>query len=91
MMRVGGIAGDQLKAYIEKIERLEEQKSEISEEIRGVFAEAKFSGFDIKTMRQVLKLRKLDTQQRTEEEELLDLYKLALGMAVPSAQEVEAA
>lgn len=87
MTRVGGIAADQLKAYIEKIEKLEEQKVEIAEEIRGVFAEAKFSGFDVKIMRKVLKLRKMDSQERDEEEELLDLYKFALGIGVPPARE----
>lgn len=84
MSKPGGIAADQLKAYIEKIERLEEQKTEISEEVRGVFAEAKFSGFDVKTMRKILKLRKLNTEQRDEEETLLELYKQALGISLPS-------
>ena len=87
MTKVGGIAADQLKAFIEKVERLEEQKSEVSEEIRGVFAEAKYAGFDVKTMRQVIKLRKLDSQQRDEEEEMLDLYKHALGIGVPPASQ----
>lgn len=77
---VGGIAGDQLRSYIERIERLEEEKAALTADIREVFAEAKANGFDVKIMRQVLKLRKMDRDDRAEEETLLDLYKRALGM-----------
>lgn len=80
MAKVGGIAGDVLKAIIEKIERLEDDKAAIAEDIRSVFAEAKFNGFDVKTIRQILKIRKLDENQRDEEETLLEVYKAALGM-----------
>ncbi len=81
MAKVGGVAGDQLKSIIERIERLEEEKAGLASDVRDVFAEAKGNGFDIKTIRQVLKLRKLDTSERDEQEHLLDLYKRALGMA----------
>ena len=81
MPKVGGIAGDQLRSIIERVERLEEEKSALTADIRDVFAEAKGNGFDTKTIRQLLKLRKLDVSERDEQEHLLDLYKRALGMA----------
>ncbi|MCR9174539.1 MAG: DUF2312 domain-containing protein [Alphaproteobacteria bacterium] len=77
---VGGIAGDQLRSYIERIERLEEEKAALAADIKEVFAEAKANGFDVKIMRQVLKLRKMDKDDRDEVETLLELYKRALGM-----------
>jgi uncharacterized protein (UPF0335 family) len=77
---VGGIAGDQLRSFIERLERLEEEKKGIADDIRDVFAEAKGNGFDIKIIRQILKIRKMKDAERSEEEELLDLYKQALGM-----------
>jgi uncharacterized protein (UPF0335 family) len=80
MVEVGGIAGDQLKSYIERIERLEEEKAGLTADIREIFAEAKGNGFDVKIMRQILKLRKLDQDEMAEQETLLDLYKRALGM-----------
>jgi len=80
MVDVGGIAGDQLRSYIERIERLEEEKAALAADIRDVFAEAKGNGFDVKVMRQVIKLRKLDKDDRDEAETVLDLYKRALGM-----------
>ena len=80
MTDVGGIAGDRLKSLIERIERLEEEKKQLSEDIRDVFAEAKGTGFDTKVMREVLKIRKLDAADREERESLLDLYLRALGM-----------
>lgn len=80
MTEVGGIAGDILRSYVERIERLEEEKKELAEQTREVFAEAKGNGFDIKTLREVIKLRKLDSADRSEQEQLLDLYKQALGM-----------
>ena len=81
-------AREQLKALIERIERLEEEKRGISEDIKDVFAEAKANGFDVKIMRQVLRLRKKDLASRQEEETLLDLYLHALGMQpeLPFAQ-----
>ena len=77
---VCGIAGDQLRSYIERIERLEEEKAALAADIKEVFAEAKANGFDVKIMRQVLKLRKMDKDDRDEVETLLELYKRALGM-----------
>ena len=81
MTEVGGIAGDQLRAFIERIERLEEEKAALAADVREVFAEAKGNGFDVKIMRQVLRLRKMDGDDRAEEEALLDIYKRAIGMA----------
>lgn len=78
---VGGIAGDQLKSYIERIERLEAEKAELAADIREVFAEAKGNGFDVKIMRQLLKLRKMDRDEAAEQETLLDVYKRAIGMS----------
>lgn len=80
MVDVGGIAGDQLRSYIERIERLEEEKAALAADIRDVFAEAKGNGFDVKIMREVIKLRRLDKDDRDEQETVLDLYKRALGM-----------
>lgn len=74
------IAGDRLRSFIERIERLEEEKAALSADIREVFAEAKGNGFDTKIMRQIIKLRKLEQADRREQEELLDLYKKAIGM-----------
>jgi uncharacterized protein (UPF0335 family) len=81
MVDVGGIAGDQLRSYIERIERLEEEKAALASDIRDVFAEAKGNGFDVTVMRQVLRLRRLDKDHRDKLETVLDLYLRALGMA----------
>lgn len=77
---VGGVSGQRLKAFIERVERLEEEKQAISEDIKEVFGEAKSTGFDVKIMRRIIKLRKMDTQKRREEDEILDLYKAAIGL-----------
>ncbi len=74
------IAKDILRSYVERIERLEEEKKEVADQIREVFAEAKGNGFDVKAMREILKLRKLDSADRSEQEQLIDLYKQALDM-----------
>ena len=76
----GNFAGDRLKSIIERIERLEEEKAGLAEDVRDVFAEGKSAGFDAKIMRQVIKLRKMDGNERAEQEEILELYKAALGM-----------
>lgn len=76
----GGIAAQRLRSFIERIERLEEEKAALAADIREVYAEAKGDGFDVKTMRQVVKLRKMDSSDRAEQEALLDLYKAALGL-----------
>lgn len=74
-------AKDQLKAIIERIERLEEEKKTIADDIKDVYAEAKGNGFDTKAIRTIVRLRKKDASERQEEETILDLYKAALGMA----------
>ena len=79
-MQTGGIAGGQLRSFIERIEKLTEEKDATQADIKDVFAEAKGSGFDTKIMRQIIKLRKMDKNDVDEQETLLDLYKLALGM-----------
>ncbi|MGO1118498.1 DUF2312 domain-containing protein [Rhodovibrionaceae bacterium A322] len=77
---VGGIAGERLRSFIERIERLEEEKAALAADVREVYAEAKGVGFDTKIMRQIIKLRKMDENDRQETESLLDVYKHALGM-----------
>lgn len=81
MTQVGNIAADQLRSFVERIERLEEDKANIATDIREVYAEAKANGYDVKAMRQVVRLRKLDTHERDEQEYTLDVYKRALGLA----------
>ena len=80
MAETGGVAAGQLRSLVERIERLEEEKKGIADDIRDVFAEAKGNGYDTKVMRQVIRLRKKDAAERQEEEALLDLYLHALGM-----------
>ncbi len=82
MADVGGIAADRLKSLIERVERLEEEKAALTADIREVYAEAKATGFDTKIMRQVVKLRKMDSNDRQEQEELLELYKRAVGLEI---------
>lgn len=91
VMKSGGIAADQLKSIIERIERLEEEKSGIASDIKDIFAEAKGNGYDVKTLRKVISLRKKDAAERDEEEHLLDTYKRALGMIPDFEEEEEAA
>ena len=74
-------AKDQLKAFVERIERLEEEKKATSDDIRDVYAEAKGNGFDVKALRTIVRLRKMDTDERREQQEVLDTYLHALGMA----------
>lgn len=81
MADVGGVAGAQLKSFIERIERLEEEKAALAADIREVYAEAKGTGFEPKAMRQIVRLRKMETADRQEQESLLEIYKSALGMA----------
>jgi len=80
MADVGGIAGERLKSFIERIERLEEEKRALAEDIKEVFSEAKGVGFDVKIMRQLIRLRRMDQEDLDEQEALLDTYKRALGM-----------
>jgi uncharacterized protein (UPF0335 family) len=90
MADVGGIAGERLRSFIERIERLEEEKRTLAEDIKEVFAEAKGSGFDTKIMRQIIKIRRMDKDDLDEQETLLDIYKRALGM-LPDAEPTSAA
>jgi uncharacterized protein (UPF0335 family) len=73
-------AKDQLKAFIERIERLEEEKRAIADDVRDVYAEAKGNGFDIKALRTVVRLRKQDSNERKEQEAIVETYLHALGM-----------
>jgi uncharacterized protein (UPF0335 family) len=91
MPDVGGVAGEQLKSFIERIERLEEEKRVLSGDIKEVYAEAKGTGFEPKVMRQIIKIRKMDKEELDEEESLLDLYKRALGMMPGAEMEAQAA
>lgn len=75
-------ASEQMKWFVEQIERLEDDRSVLGTEIRNLLAEAKNAGFDTKIMRQVVKLRKMDSNDRQEQEELLDLYKRAIGLEI---------
>jgi uncharacterized protein (UPF0335 family) len=78
--KTGGFAADHLRSYIERVERLEEEKTAIANDIKEVYAQAKGNGFDTKTMRQIIRLRKMSHEERQEHEALIDIYKAALGM-----------
>ena len=77
---VGGVSGKRLRTFVERIERLEEEKAALAEDIKEVYGEAKATGFDSKTIRKIVKLRKMNLEKRREEDELLELYKAAIGM-----------
>lgn len=79
-MATESVAQDQLRAFVERIERMEEEKKAISEDIKEIYAEAKGNGFDVKVLRQVVRIRKQNHEERMEQEALLDLYMAALGM-----------
>ena len=91
MAEAGGVAAGQLRSFVERIERLEEEKKGIADDIRDVYAEAKGNGFDTKILRRVISLRKKDSAERQEEEAILDLYLHALGMAPDTLPEQAAA
>lgn len=80
-MAKANFAKDQLKSLVERVERLEEEKTALAGDIREVYAEAKGNGFDTKIMRKVVALRKMESHEREEQDALLDLYLSALGMA----------
>ena len=80
-MSEGNVAADQLRLFIERIERLEEEKKGIADDVKDVYAEAKANGYDTKTMRRVVALRKLETHTRQEMDALLETYRSALGLA----------
>mgnify|MGYP003643371569 FL=1 len=77
---IGGSASERLKALIDRIERLEEEKKALAEDIKEVYSEAKSAGFDVKVMRQLIRLRKMDESDRNEMEEVLTIYMRAVGM-----------
>jgi len=77
---VGGVAADRLRSFVERIERLEEEKKGIQDDIKDILAEAKGTGFDTKAIRQIIRLRKMDRNDRQEQEAILELYMSALGM-----------
>ena len=79
-VQTGGIAADRLRSIIERVERLEEERKALAGDIKDIFSEAKSAGFDVKTIKQILKLRKMDPAQVEEKETLLDIYRRALGM-----------
>ena len=80
IVEVGGIAAERLRQLIERIDRLEEEKAALAADIREIYLEARAVGFDPKIMRQVIRLRRMDTAARQEMDELIDTYKHALGM-----------
>ncbi len=86
-----GVARDQLRAFVERIERLEEEKKTIADDIKDVYGEAKSMGYDTKIMKKVIALRKKDDQERMEEDLILDTYLSALGMIPGAATEEEEA
>ena len=77
----GAVAADELRLLIERAERLEEEKKGISDDIKDVYGEAKSTGFDVKTIRTIVRLRKMEKHHRDEAEALLETYKQALGLA----------
>lgn len=81
------VAQDQIRAFIERIERMEEEKKAIADDIKEIYAEAKGNGFDTKVLRQIVRIRKQDHAERMEQEALLELYMTALGMATAPAND----
>lgn len=79
--QIGGIAAEALRQFVERIERLEEEKKALSADIKDVYSQCKSQGFDTKIVRKIISLRKMEDQEREEIEQLLDLYKAALGMS----------
>lgn len=79
-MSIDSVAADRLRSFVERIERLNEEKANLTADIAEIFSEAKGAGFDVKTIREIVKLRKMDADDRRQAEELLDLYKSAMGM-----------
>ena len=80
MADIGGVAADRLRSFGERIERLEEEKQALAADIREVYGEAKGAGFDVKVLRQIIRLRKMDASDRSEMEEILSVYRRALGL-----------
>ncbi len=80
-MSEGNVAADQLRLFIERIERLEEEKKGIADDVRDVYSEAKANGYDTKTMRAIVRLRRMESHVRQEADALLETYRTALGLA----------
>jgi len=80
-MAEGTVAADQLRLFIERIERLEEEKKGIADDVKDVYAEAKANGYDTKTMRSIVRLRRMEKHARDEADALLETYRQALGLA----------
>ena len=78
--KTGGIAADRLRSIVDRIERLEEERKALGSDIKDIYAEAKSAGFDIKVLRQLIRIRKQETAEVEEQETMLDLYRRALGM-----------
>ena len=89
MSRKGGVAGDQLRAFVERIERIEEDIKALNEDKKQVYAEAKGEGFDVKILREVIKLRKQDQDELDEKQSLLEIYLHALETARPTLEAAE--
>lgn len=87
MTKSGNVAADQLRSYIERIEKLEEEKADIAAASRDVFSEAKGNGYDVKAMREILKLRKMESHEREEQEFMMDTYKRAMGLSFDLGEE----
>jgi uncharacterized protein (UPF0335 family) len=80
MTKAGGVHGEHLKSFVERIERLHEERKALSDDIADVYSEAKANGFDVKIMKEVIKIRRMDVDDRDEQEALLETYMRALGM-----------
>jgi uncharacterized protein (UPF0335 family) len=78
--KTGGVAADRLRSLVERIERLEEERKALGGDIRDIYAEAKSAGFDVKVLRQLIRIRKQEAADVEEQETLLDVYRRALGM-----------
>ncbi len=85
--QIAGVTGEFLLQYIQRIERLEQDRAAVSEDVKSVYAEAKNNGFDTKIMKQIVKLREMDPNERDEQETLLDIYKQAIGMMIPDTED----
>lgn len=88
MTNFGGVSGEKLRQIVSKIEKLEEEKKEVAECIREAYGEAKAHGYDVKVLRQLIKIRKMDASDMQEQEAILDIYMHAMGMA-PSPDEMK--
>jgi uncharacterized protein (UPF0335 family) len=88
-MATESVAQDQLRAFVERIERLEEEKKASADDIKEIYAEAKGNGFDTQVLRQVIRIRKQDRSERLEQEAILDLYLAALGMNMAPREDEE--